>query len=241
MFWTSSIKFGAALVGLGLAGSALAGPIVIRADGPSKASFPPGKALGNSVRLVRGDTLVVIDGRGTRTLTGAGTIDLTARGGPAPSALTSLIANAGNRQVRTGAVRSAGTPTTLASPSLWYVDMARSGTVCLTDMTRASLWRTDATAPVTLTVTNTATGKSATIAFNAKQNVRSWPVGDVGLSEGIDYRIAGGALAAPLTVRFAKVAMGNTAPDAVAGALLDKNCMGQVNQLVEAGKNPTDG
>ncbi len=235
MSWTSAIKTALGALTLGAASTAMAGTIVIRADGPSKAQYPAGKALGARVTLARGDTLVILDGRGTRTLNGPGTIDLAARAGAAPSAFTALIANSGTRQVRTGAVRG-GPTAVIAAPSLWYVDTARSGTMCLPELSRAQLWRGNAAAPVTWTLARTSDGKSVSMAFAANQNVRSWPVADLGLAEGVDYRLSGPGLAAPLAIRFARTGPLSANPDEVAIALIGKGCSGQLDRLVEAGR-----
>ncbi len=236
MSWTKAILRGAALMlAMGSAASAVAGTIVIRADGPSKSKYPVGKSLGANVTLARGDTLVVLDARGTRTLSGPGTIDLAARTGTAPTALTALIQNSGSRQVRTGAVRG-GLVTATTSPSLWYVDTSRSGTMCLPDLARATLWRNNSSAPVSWTLTRVSDGKAVTMAFASGQNVRSWPVADLGLTEGAEYRLSGAGLASPVSLKFAAIGAVGETPDAVAAQLIGKGCNGQVNQLVDAGK-----
>jgi len=236
MLWTSAMKATALAMAFGAAGSAAAGTIVIRADGPSKAMYPAGKPLGAKVTLARGDTLVILDGRGTRTLNGPGTIDLAARAGAAPSAFTALINNSGSRQVRTGAVRGGATGP-VASPSLWYVDTARTGTVCLPDLTRAQLWRSNAAAPVAWTLTRAGSAKPVAMTFAANQNVRSWPVADLSLEEGVDYKLAGSGLASPVTIRFVAIGKPSANPEDVATALIGKGCSGQLDRLVEAGKS----
>src|SRR4051812_643010 len=58
--------------------------VVVSASGPSAASSPVGKSIGNSDRIVlrAGDTLTVLDGNGTRVLRGAGTYSLDQQAGP---------------------------------------------------------------------------------------------------------------------------------------------------------------
>src|SRR4051812_44909148 len=48
--------------------------LVLRADGPSAKSFPPGRRLPDNAALVlkASDQLVVLDSRGTRTIRGPG-------------------------------------------------------------------------------------------------------------------------------------------------------------------------
>jgi len=237
--WINPIKtFAGVALALGFAGTAVAGTIVIRAEGPSKAIYPAGKALSGRVALRPGDTLVVLDAKGTRTLKGPGTIDLAAASTAAPpSALIALIRNTGARQVRTGAVRGANTGAA-ASPNLWYVDAARGGTVCLPDLSRATVWRAAMTDPVTMTLTRTSDGKAVPLVFAAGQSVRSWPIVDFPISEASEYRLSGPGLSKPVSIRFAQVALADDAPDAVASALISKGCNGQLDMLVAAGSAP---
>ncbi|AYJ87468.1 hypothetical protein D3Y57_17975 [Sphingomonas paeninsulae] len=237
MSWTNkTMKLAAAALAVGIAGTALAGTIVIRADGPSKGSYPPGKSLTGRVALRAGDTLVVLDGRGTRTLTGPASIDLSATrtASAAPSALTSLIRNAGARQVRTGAVRG-GTTVEANSPNLWYIDTTRSGTVCIADRSQATLWRKSMTNAVTLTLTRGSDHKAVPLTFAVGQSVRSWPVSDMPITTSSDYWLSGPGIAKPVSVRIETVGNPGTTPDTIAAALIEKGCSHQVDMLVAAG------
>jgi hypothetical protein len=234
MFWTNKI-FATALA-LGMAGSAAAGTIVIRADGPSKAAYPTGKSLSGKVSLRAGDTLVVLDSHGTRTLTGPANIDLNGAqtASAAPSALTSLIRNAGARQVRTGAVR--GNNTVQASnPNLWYVDTTRGGTVCLPDTSGATLWRKTMDDAATLTLTRASDHKAVPLNFAVGQSVRSWPVTDLPIAQATDYWLSGPGISKPIAIRFQTVGNPGNTPDAIAAALIEKGCSHQVDMLVAAG------
>jgi hypothetical protein len=236
--WTNALKISATVIALTAASAALAGTLVIRSSGPSAKAFPVGKSLpdGQRVSLKAGDTLVLLDPKGTRTLSGAGNFDIgsNARGTATASAFTALIGNSGTRQVRTGAVRGTNIgPARVAS--LWYVDMSKSGTVCLKDMTRATLWRADMSSPVTMTLTYN--GKSVPLAFSTGQAVKTWPVADVPLTAGGEYRISGPGLATPTTIRLASFATTSEVADDVARGLIGQGCMAQLDALVEAGKS----
>ncbi len=237
MSWTKAIKLSASALALTTASAALAGTIVIRSSGPSAKAYPVGRSLsdGSRVALKAGDTLVLLDAKGTRTLSGAGSfaVGSSARGAATSSAFAALIGNSGTRQVRTGAVRGTGAAAARVA-SLWYVDTSKSGTVCLKDMTRATLWRADMTKPVTMTLSHM--GKSVPLAFSAGQAVKTWPVADVPLMVGGDYRISGPGVAVPTTIRVAAFPSTSTAPDDVAGALIGQGCTAQLDALVEAGK-----
>ncbi len=179
--------------------------------------------------------MVVLDTKGTRTLSGAGNFDIgsSARGAAAPSAFAALIGNSGTRQVRTGAVRGTNIgPARVAS--LWYIDTSKSGAVCLKDTTRATLWRADMTNPVVMTLTHD--GKSVPLAFSRGQAVKTWPVAEMPLIAGGEYRIAGPGLVTPTTLRIATFTSTSDAPDDVARGLIGKGCVAQLDALAEAGK-----
>lgn len=237
MSWTKAIKVSASALALTATSAALAGTIVIRSSGPSAKAYPVGRSLsdGSRVALKAGDTLVLLDAKGTRTLAGAGSFDIgsNVRGAATASAFAALIGNSGTRQVRTGAVRGTNTGQPRVA-SLWYIDLSKSGTVCLKDMTAATLWRADMTKPTVMTLSHM--GKSVPLAFSAGQAVKTWPAADVALMAGGEYRISGPGLAMPTTIRIAAFAAASDAPDAVASALIGKGCTAQLDALVEAGK-----
>ena len=238
MSWNKLLR--RALFGLGLAisSAALPGTIVIRASGPSASAYPAGRALpdGQRIALRAGDTLTLLDARGTRVMSGPGNFDVgaLARTTTAPSALAALIGNAGTRQVRTGAVRG-GVSGPSKPTSLWYIDTARSGTVCLKDMTRATLWRASMAEAATLTLS--ARAQSVPVVFAGGQVVRAWPVAELPLSGDTEYRIAAPGAARPATIRFALIDARSDAPDDIAAALIAKGCRAQLDQLVEAGRS----
>src|SRR6187397_1113990 len=107
--------------------------VVVSASGPSAGSFPVGKSIGNSDRIVlrAGDTLTVLDGNGTRVLRGAGTYSLDQQAGPSKrSTFAVLTERRTASRVRTGAVRGDDVAPVHA-PNLWYVDVGHPGTVCI--------------------------------------------------------------------------------------------------------------
>src|SRR6478735_1132669 len=106
--------------------------VVVSASGPSAGSFPVGKSIGNSERVVlrAGDTLTVLDANGTRVLRGAGTFSLDQQAGPSKrGTFADLTRRRPASQVRTAAIRGDDQP---AQPSnIWYVDVSHPGTVCV--------------------------------------------------------------------------------------------------------------
>lgn len=235
MSWTSKpTKLAALALALGAAGAATAGTIVVRSAGPSARDFPPGKALSTGkVTLRAGDSLVLLDGRGTRTLSGPGSFALGASetASAAPSALGALLRNTGARQVRTGAVRGVGN-VSAKSPNLWYVDASKSGTVCLADASRPMLWRRTMTDPAAMTLTRASDGKSVNLAFAAGQSIRPWPVGDMPIAEGVEYRLRASGTQ-PANIRFAMLGKNTAALDDLGAALIRKGCNEQLDLLVD--------
>ena len=106
--------------------------------------------------------------------------------------------------------------------------------MCLKDMTRATLWRADMTKPVTMTLSHM--GKSVPLSFSAGQAVKTWPVADMPLMAGGEYRISAEGGASATVIRIASFPTASTAPEDVAGALIGQGCTAQLDALVEAGK-----
>ncbi|MFP5456875.1 MAG: hypothetical protein ACLGHK_15450 [Alphaproteobacteria bacterium] len=99
-------------MGVMLAGTAAAAPLVVRSSGPSAKAYPAGKALADNAKLTlkAGDTIVLLDGKGTRTLSGPGTFSASASTVAAASTgttLNALVSGGGEKRARIGAVRSA--------------------------------------------------------------------------------------------------------------------------------------
>lgn len=225
-------KIAAIATGL-IATSAMAGTIVVRASGPSAGMYPPGKALtAASVTLKPGDTLVLLDAKGTRTLSGAGVHSLASNSAAiAPSALGALIRSSGARQVRTGAVRGV-TAGPAKAPSLWYVDASRGGTVCVAETGMTNVWRPDMTSAAAYSIWSG--GKSVPLDFASGQSVRAWPA-ELPLTAGARYKIAA-PTGAPIEIVVQPVALADSA-DAVGATLIAKGCTRQLDQLVEAGQS----
>eukprot|EP00611_Tribonema_gayanum_P010413 TRINITY_DN2042_c0_g1_i1.p1 TRINITY_DN2042_c0_g1~~TRINITY_DN2042_c0_g1_i1.p1 ORF type:complete len:174 (-),score=27.73 TRINITY_DN2042_c0_g1_i1:3-482(-) len=152
--FSASLKraFAAAMLGgaaLALPVAAMAG-VVVKSTGPSATKYPVGTKLGDDVRITLkdGDAVTVLTAQGTRIIRGAGTFRVGDRPQVASDRFASLTRKRAATRVRTGAVRD-GLEGEVTNPSLWYVDITRSGTVCLYDLATVRLWR-PATDPCTL-------------------------------------------------------------------------------------------
>lgn len=245
MFWGKGkmLKCGLALgAALAFTGSALAEAIVVRSAGPSAKSYPPGRKLADNAQLTlkANDQLVLLDGRGTRTVKGPGTFSVSgasARGGALATATRVLATQTGTER-RGGAVRGTGSAPTAKSPNLWFVDVSKSSTVCVADPSSVMLWRPDASADATLTLTGGGANGSLEMARNV--SVASWPKDSMPVTDGAVYTIAGTG-GEPAKIRFEL--LGDTAEglENTAAALIENGCDAQLDLLIETVALPDSG
>src|SRR3546814_5992545 len=80
-------------------------------------------------------------------------------------------------------------------------------------------------------------GKAETVAFVVGANFRKWPTETIPVQYGVDYRLSGAGLAAPVTVRFAALDAMPEAADGAAEMLMAKGCTPQLDRLVEDRKS----
>jgi hypothetical protein len=214
-----------------LAGTALAGPVVVRAIGPSAGAYPVGKKLADSAQLVlkQGDTLVLLDARGTRTISGPGSfaaVSTGARAGATQTASQILRTNSSSER-RGGAVRG-GLPTTdTRSPNLWYLDLSKSGTMCVADTGTVRVWRPSGEKAADVKVNGA--GASGTIALPAGATVADWPK-SVPVTDGAEYTIVTEGMA-PAKIKFVTVPMPTSVED-TASQLITKGCKTQLDLLI---------
>jgi hypothetical protein len=211
--------------------------IVVRSTGPSAGAYPPGKSIpaNGKLALKAGDQLVILDARGTRALKGPGSFDLSAgaSSGAASSTFSALLRNTGTRQVRTGAVRGAGGDKPVHSPNLWFVDVAKAGNVCVSDPQTLSLWRASMASASGLTITRVSDGKSASLSFATGQTVKAWPVADLPVTDGAQFKLAAQGAASPKLVKFVIVGPSSQAVETTVSALIRNNCAAQLDLVVE--------
>lgn len=215
----SNLLLGALLVVA--APSASAAIIVIRATGPSAAQYPVGKALPDSasVRLRGGDTVVLLDPKGSRTLKGPGIFPAAASGaGGSVSSFSALMASAEGRRGRVGAVRPPPQPR-----QLWQASSDRNETFCFVNPAGVLIRRESIADASTITVTDLASGKSAPVRFAAAQQIAEWPA-SVPLVSGKNYRIG-----TAQTV-MKQIAAGGSFAD-LGATLIANGCMTQLDAL----------
>ncbi len=238
VLWTNKTRArgAAAAALLMLSGAAIAAPLVVRSTGPSAKLYPAGKAIPDTAKIVlkAGDSIVLLDGHGTRTISGPGTFSATASATAAAttgSTLAQLASAGGERRARIGAVRSAsGIDTSGRNPSVWYIDLDRSTTMCVADTTNLTVWRKDATAPATIAVSGP--GGNGTIAFAAGQTAASWPTG-LTVTTGAQYKLSHDGAKAPTALKFVVVKAASPGLEDMAQSLIQAGCTAQVDLLIQ--------
>lgn len=208
--------------------------IVIKASGPSAKAFTPGKAIADNstVTLKAGDVVTLLDGQGTRVLKGPGTFSTTASTQTA-SNLSTVLKNTGTRQVRTGAVRGAVSDAPVRPTNVWLIDTTKSGTVCVADTSVASLWTTTGEKGGSITLTRVSDGKSMSIALLPMQTVKAWPVADMPISDGAQYRVTREGGEATATIKFATMGPSPQGVENTISGFIRSGCNAQLDLLVE--------
>ncbi len=242
MSWgRNKLRYAAAAAALTIASASAASSaiLVVRSIGPSAKAFPPGKSLpeASKITLKANDSLIVLDGRGTRTLRGPGTF---APGTPIQATRTGLspLTGAGQRRARIGAVRSVGSVP--RSPSIWHVDIARSSTICVDGNGPVQLWRGDSAAPATITVSGQGGSGTQTIELAAGESVALWPE-SLPISNGASYQLSWPGAPAPTALKFATLPAGQVGLEEMASSLIQHGCEAQLDLLIETFRAPDDG
>ncbi|MFM9851672.1 MAG: hypothetical protein ACKVOJ_02540 [Sphingomonadaceae bacterium] len=235
MFWINKMPTLAVLPLAMLAGTAAyADTLIVRSTGPSAKSYAPGKSLPANAKLSlqAGDAITILDAKGTRVLKGPGSVSVSdASSIPTSSSIVQFLKNTGVRQARTGATRG-GLGPVARSPNLWFVDVSKTGNICLSDPAAATMWRPNANAPQTLTLTSVSDSKSMTVQFGVGQSARPWPSSDMPIRDGAQYRLSG-AGTNPSTMIKVHAVTSTGDLETTASALLKMGCTAQMDLLID--------
>ena len=228
----------AAVMAVAVVGTAAAQSMIVRSTGPSASKYPTGAKLkpSDKVTLVAGDKVVLMQAGKTRTLSGPGTFGASGTVQASQSLsgnVTRMLAKGPTMRSRGGFSRGPNdpVPVDMRAPNLWLLDYREAGTFCVVDPATLMLWRPNMEGDTALEIEGA--GKKATVALVDGANFRKWPVDTLPVQYGVDYRLSGGGLAAPVKVRFTKI---DTAPDtaeASVDVLMAKGCSPQLNRLVD--------
>jgi hypothetical protein len=227
------------MAALALGGAALALPVaamagvVVKSTGPSSTKYPVGTKLDDdaSITLKAGDVVTVLTSDGTRVIRGAGTFRVGDRPQVASDRFASLTRKRAATRVRTGAVR-APEDEAVTNPSLWYVDITRSGTICLYDLATVRLWRPGTEGTATYRVT--AHGENAAqaeVTFDDTVTVAALDPARLPIAEGGHYMVIGPDGATSAELSFVLLADDFEQPEALAEALIAKGCSVQLEAL----------
>lgn len=235
MIWASKSAMvrglAAGLAAAALAGTAMAGPVVVRATGPSARAYPAGKQLADSAQLTlkSGDMLMLLDSRGTRTISGPGVFPAVATGMRAGTAQTAarILANSSSSERRGGAVRGGAPTGDTRSPNLWFVDLGKSGTMCIADPKAVRVWRASGAKAADVKVSSSV--GTGLIVMPAGATVAEWPK-TLPVADGAEYVVTSDGMA-PAKVKFATVPMPASLED-TASALIAKGCKTQLDLLI---------
>lgn len=228
----AALALGAAA--LALPAAALAG-VVVKSTGPSASRYAVGTKLDDNatITLKEGDVVTVLTAQGTRVIKGAGTFRVGDRPQVAADRFALLTRKRAATRVRTGAVRG-DAEEVITNPNLWYVDVTRSGTICLYDLATVRLWRPGNQGTSTYTIANADGSAQAQVTFDDTVTVAALDPARLPISEAGHYVITapGGASAAHVT--FVALPDDYAAPDALADALIAKGCTVQLETLANS-------
>jgi hypothetical protein len=242
-----SDRIASRLAGLALAGAALALPVaalagvVVRSTGPSAARYPVGAKIDDSatITLKAGDVVTVLTAKGTRIIKGAGTFRVGDRPQVAADRFASLTRKRAATRVRTGAVRGEA-DTNPANPNLWYVDVTRSGRICLYDLTTVRLWRPGRDGTSTYAIADAAGTARAEVTFDDAVTVAALDPARMPITEGGHYTITVSGGTSQVHVEFVLLEGEFAAPDALGEALIAKGCTVQLEALTASLAEPDE-
>lgn len=226
---------------LALAGAALALPVaghagvVVKSTGPSATRYPVGTKLDDSasIRLEAGDVVTVLTADGTRVIKGAGTFRVGDRPQVASDRFASLTRKRAATRVRTGAVR-APEEEAVTNPSLWYVDVTRSGTICLYDLATVRLWRPGTEGTSTYRISAHDGNAQAEVTFDDTVTVAALDPARLPVTETGHYTITAPGGSTSAQINFVLLGEDFEQPDALAEALIAKGCTVQLETLVSS-------
>lgn len=225
----AAVALGAAALALPVA--AMAG-VVVKSTGPSSTKYPVGTKLDDnaSITLKPGDVITVLTAEGTRVIRGGGTFRVGDRPQVASDRFASLTRKRAATRVRTGAVRG-DTDAVPTNPNLWYVDVTRSGTICLYDLATVRLWRPATGAVETYSVVGDDGSSPVEVTFDDVAAVTPLDPARLPIVEGGHYMITAPDGTTSAHLNFVLLSEDVEAPDQLAEALITKGCSVQLETL----------
>ena len=206
---------------------------VVASSGPSASKYPVGKKLADTDRITlrAGDSVTVLDSKGTRVISGAGTHVVGARGTSRASTFASLTRRNSGSRARTGAVRSGKPASSAPKPNLWNVDVSRGGTMCVPGTEAMQLYRPGGEGKATYRIEQSDTPSHIHVTFEDGTNVADLDTGQMPITPGANYIISGPNGGSPVTVSFTTLDEVYRDPEELASDLIANGCTGQLELL----------
>jgi hypothetical protein len=209
--------------------------VVVASSGPSAKTYPVGKKLADNGTIVlkAGDTVTVLDAKGSRVFRGAGSHSLASAAGPDRSGTIALLTRQRSAQrMRTGAVRDDQTGP-VARPNLWYVDVRQPGAMCIANPAEVRLWRPVTAGEALYAIAPDGSPTSSKATFNDGEMLTVWDLSASPVTDGASYIVAGKD-GAPTKITFRVLETVPTSPEELASLLIEKGCTGQLQVLTTA-------
>lgn len=206
------------------------------------AKYPVGNKIDDKAEIIleTGDVVSVLTKRGTRTMKGPGAFVVGANPKSNRARFADITRQAAANRNDAGAVRSAanGDDDRPLNPNLYYVDVDRSGPVCLRDLTMATLWRPFSAEAVTYTLSETASQEMAqtlslSVPFDKQIDAALIDAERFRLKDGASYTISGPKAGHATSITIVDLGMDIQAADKLAETLLAKGCVTQFKLLAE--------
>ena len=233
MSWGRNGFFATIAIAAGVAATTAQAGVVVSASGPSAKTYPVGRKLADTDRIVLqpGDSITVLDQRGTRVLRGAGTYTLAQQSGPSKSGTFAVLTRQRSAQrMRTGAVRAGDVGGPVTSPNLWYVDVANSGTVCLPQADDVRLWRPTTEGGTTYSIKPAGGGSAAQVSFESGEMLAPWNDAALPLKDGASFVISRPG-APDSTITFKVLGAVPADAEGLAERLIEADCKTQLGLL----------
>jgi lipoprotein-anchoring transpeptidase ErfK/SrfK len=201
--------------------AAVASVVVVKSLGPSAKAYPPGKTLPETAKITLqgGDVLTVLGPGSAKTLRGPGNFE----------AKQVTLASAASQRGRFGALRASEVA---HNPSIWDIDVAQGGKICVADTSKLKLWRADSDAEAKVQI-RSADGKAQELTWAAGKALAPWPSA-MPVKSGAQYQVEWTDTGETSSLDVVTV---KSPPADLVGAaqvLIENGCQAQLNLLVES-------
>ena len=195
----------------------------------------------DEITLQNGDVVTVLTSRGSRIMRGPGVFVV----GANPKANRARVANLTRARAAqaqgTASVRSAltdGDEDRPLNPNLYYLDVDKSGPVCLRDLSEVNLWRPYSAEAVTYSLSEaggdeTSQVLSLTIPFAKRENFALVKGDRFAVKDGASYTISGPQTGTVTSITVIDLGSDIKVADELAEVLYQKGCLAQLELMAE--------